>query len=40
VGLKLNGIYQLLFCADDVNLSGDNINTIMKIMKALTDGSK
>jgi hypothetical protein len=39
VGLKLNGSHQLLVYADDVNLLGDNIDTI-KNKKNLIDTSK
>jgi hypothetical protein len=40
VGLKLNGTHQLLACADDVNLLGDNIDNIMKNTETLIDASK
>jgi hypothetical protein len=37
VGLKLDGKHRLLAYADDVNLLGDNINTIKKNRETLTD---
>jgi hypothetical protein len=40
VGLKLNGTYQMLVYVDDVNLLGDNIDTIKKNWEILTDANK
>jgi hypothetical protein len=40
VGLKLNGTHQLLAYADDVNLLGDNIDTIRKNTETLIDANK
>jgi hypothetical protein len=40
VGLKLNGIHQLLVNGNDVNLWGDNTDTINKNRKTLLDARK
>jgi hypothetical protein len=40
VGLKLNGRHQLLAYADDVNLLGNNIDTINKNIETLIDASE
>jgi hypothetical protein len=37
VGLKLKGTYQLLLCADNVNLLGDNTDTVKKDTETLID---
>jgi hypothetical protein len=40
VGLKLNGTHQRLAYTDDVNLLGDNIDTVNKNTENVTDASK
>jgi hypothetical protein len=40
VGLKLNGIHQILVSADAVNLLGDNIDTIKRNTRTFIDASR
>jgi hypothetical protein len=40
MGLKLNGTHQLQAYSDDVNLLGDNVDTIKKNTETLTDARK
>jgi hypothetical protein len=39
-GLKLNGTHRLLAYAGDINIVGENIDTIKKNTKAVLDASK
>jgi hypothetical protein len=39
-GWKLNGTYQILVCADDINILGGNIHTIRKNTEGLVIANK
>jgi hypothetical protein len=39
-GLKLNRIHQLLASADDINIVGENIDTIKKNIEAFLDAGR
>jgi hypothetical protein len=39
-GLELNGSHQLLVCAGDGNLMGENVNIINKVTAALLDAGQ
>jgi hypothetical protein len=40
VKLKLNGPHQILAYANDVNVLGDNVNTVTKMTETLIDNDK
>jgi hypothetical protein len=39
-GLKLDGTHEILFCADDVNILGENIDYHTENRRALSDATK